>query len=106
MPWIYRKEPTAQEERKARIFFAVLFGFVAFASVLAATQEFSEGKSWVGARHLAMAFTFGLLSVKGPQLWSRGSLGVKGLAIGAFLLYAVLYTVQIILPLTATLFGR
>lgn len=97
MPW-YKRESTPQEERKLRIFFAVLFGVVALATLMAAVQDFSDGKGWVGGRRLVGAFLFGLLAAKGPELWSRGTLGIKLLAVGAFLLYAVLYTLQVIVP--------
>ena len=103
MPWTYQKEgrsTTGQEERQLRIFFAVLFTFVAIAALITAAREFSDGESWDGARHLVMALLCGLLAAKGPQLRSSGTAGVRLLVIGAFLVYLVLWIFHVVVPLT------
>lgn len=101
MAWNYQKEghSTAEESRTLRIFFAVLFSFGALGAVIAGALDFSGGAPWVGVRHLAMALQFSVLAAKGPQLWASRAVGARLLFGVAFLVYLVLFVIQVVVPL-------
>lgn len=101
MPWARTEgKSTPEGEREPRSPLGILYGFIGIMIVIEAAMDISEGKGWVGARHLAMGLLFTLSAYKGPATWSSSSIGTRLLAVGAGLVYIVLYLMQVIVPLT------